>query len=125
EEQLRPFVSAVVADKSSPEDDRVNMLVMQGNLPLMKKLGMRLFIEGQSKFMHEFDAAAAEALADAQQKFPKSGRVYEFTLALAERSKDRDQQKQLAARVMKAEGAPDAMKTLARHLFNGTKPYEI
>src|SRR5207247_5892600 len=34
EEQLRQFVSAVVADKSIPEDDRVNMLLMQGNLPL-------------------------------------------------------------------------------------------
>ena len=125
EEEVQQFVAKVLADKSIPQDDRVGIYLMGRTLPLMKKLGMRLIIEGQGKFIDEFDAASIEALGEAQKKFPTSGRVYEFTLAEAERAKDREQQKKLASIVINSEGASEPMKTLARHLFNGTKPYEI
>ena len=46
EKQIAAFVSAVLADKSIPEDDRVRVLLYSGNAAFMKKVGMRLFTEG-------------------------------------------------------------------------------
>jgi peroxiredoxin len=125
EAQLRQFVDVTVADTTIPEEDRVGVFLAAGNLPLMKKLGMRYFIEGRSKFSEEFDLGWKAALIEARKKFPNSGRVYSGLLALADRSKDPAESKKLAAEIVEAEGASVAVKTYARHILNGTKPFEI
>jgi hypothetical protein len=64
EREISTFVSAVLADRSIPEDDRVGVLLYSGNAAFMKKVGMRWFTEGMSKLDAEFETASIENMQD-------------------------------------------------------------
>src|SRR5437867_2214758 len=124
EKQVAVFVSAVLADKSIPEDDRVGVLLYSGNTAFMKKVGMRLFTEGMSKLHEEFETASLENMRAALKLFPTNSMIYTMLVAVAQRSKA-ERQKELAAEIINAPGAPPGAKTLANHILKGTKPYEL
>jgi hypothetical protein len=56
EKRIKEFVTAMLADTSISEDDRVGVLMFSGNTAFSKKVGMRLFTEGMSKLDAEFES---------------------------------------------------------------------
>ena len=70
EKQLRAFVSAVLANRSIPEDERVGVLLYSGNTAFMKKVGMRWFTEGMSKLREDFETASIQNMRAALKQFP-------------------------------------------------------
>lgn len=124
ENQISQFVSAVLADKSLAEDDRVGVLLYAGNSAFMKRVGMRLFTEGMSKLHDEFETHGIETLRAALKQFPTNSMIYTMLVAVAERSKG-ERQKELATEILAAPGAPPGANTLARHILKGTKPYQV
>jgi thiol-disulfide isomerase/thioredoxin len=123
EKQIAAYVSAVLADKSIPEDNRVGVLAYSGNAVVMKRVGMRLFTEGKSKFNEEFETAGIESMRAALKQFPTNSFIYTMLVSVAQRSKG-ERQKELATEILNAPGAPPGVKTLATHILKGTKPYE-
>ncbi len=123
EGQIREFVAATLADKTIPEDQRVGVLLFSGNAVFSKKVGMRLFTEGISKLHEEFEAAGVESARAALKQFPTNGMIFTMLAAVAQRSKP-EQQKQIATEIINAEGAPPGAKSLAKHILEGTRPYE-
>src|SRR5439155_13080678 len=121
--QIKDFVAAMLADKTIPENDRVGVLLFSGNTAFSKKVGMRLFTEGMRKLDSEFEANEVASLRLALKQFPTNSMIYTMAVALAQRSEG-ERQKELANDVINAPGAPPGVKTLAKHLLNGTKPYE-
>ena len=124
EAQIAAFVSAVLADKNIPEDDRAGVLLYSGNTPFMKKIGMRLFTEGMRKFDEEFETVGIESMRAVLKEFPTNSMIYTMLVAVAQRSTG-DRQKELASEILNSPSAPPGAKTLANHVLNGTKPYEI
>lgn len=124
EKQIAAFVSAVLADKNIPEDDRVGVLLYSGNAAFMKRVGMRLFTEGMSKLHEEFETAGIENMRSALKQFPTNSLIYTMLVAVAQRSTG-ERQRELATEIINAPGAPAGAKTLANHILKGTKPYEI
>jgi peroxiredoxin len=124
EKRARQFVETTLADASLSEDERARVLLMASNIDLMKKLGMKFFVEGQPKFHEEMDQTMVDGLRKARKRFPKSAFIYTGLLGVAERSKPA-MQKELATEIVDAEAAPPAVRANARHLLNGTKPYEV
>ena len=124
ESRIATFVSTVLADTSIPEDDRVGVLMFSGNAAFMKKVGMRLFIEGMSKLHDEFETASIENMRAALKQFPTNSMIYTMLVAVAQRSTG-ERQKELATEIINAPGAPPGAKTLANHILKGTKPYEV
>src|SRR5207249_9951760 len=76
EKQISAFVSAVLADKSIPEDERAGVLLYSGNAVFMKKVGMRLFTEGMSKLHEEFETAWIENMRAAVKQLPTNSMIY-------------------------------------------------
>src|SRR6266404_3463470 len=62
ERQIQDFVTAVLADKTIPENDRVGVLLFSGNTAFSKKVGMRIFTEGMMKLDSEFEANEVDSL---------------------------------------------------------------
>jgi thiol-disulfide isomerase/thioredoxin len=124
EREVATFVSTVLADRGIPEDDRAGVLLYSGNAAFMKKVGMRWFTEGMSKLDAEFETASIENLHSALKQFPTNSMIYTMLLATAQRSTG-DRQKELAAEIANAPGAPPGVKTLAVHILKGTKPYQV
>jgi peroxiredoxin len=124
EKRIQAFVSTVLADKNISEDDRVAVLLFSGNTPVMKKVGMRLFTEGMTKLNDEFETAGIEGMRAALKQFPTNSMIYTHLVSVAQRSKG-DRQKELATEIINATGAPPGVKTLAKHILAGTKPYQI
>ena len=124
EKQIGAFVSAVLADKSIPEDNRVAVLVYAGNAAFMKKVGMRLFTEGMDKLHEEFETASIENMQAALKQFPTNSMIYTMLVGVAQRSRGA-RQKALASEIINSAGAPAGAKTLATHILKGTKPYQI
>jgi len=124
EKQIAAFVSTVLADKSIPENDRAGVLMYLGNAAVMKKVGMRLFTEGMRKLDEEFETAGIENMRAALKQFPTNSMIYTMLVAVAQRSTG-ERQKDLATEIINAPGAPPGAKTLANHILNGTKPYEV
>jgi thiol-disulfide isomerase/thioredoxin len=124
EKQVSEFVSAVLADKNLPEDDRVGVLLYGGNCAFMKGVGMRLFTEGMSKLHDEFETHGIESMRAALKQFPTNSMIFTMLAAVAERSEG-DRQKDLANEILKAPGSPPGAKTLASHILKGTKPYQV
>jgi peroxiredoxin len=124
EKQASEFASAVLADKTIPEDDRVGVLMYAENCAFMKKVGMRRFTEGMSKLHDEFETHSIETMRAALKQFPTNSMIFTMLAAVAERSKG-DRQKELANEILNAPGAPPGAKTLASHILKGTKPYQV
>ncbi len=124
EKQIAAFVSSVLADKSIPEDDRAGVLMYSSNTGFMKKVGMRLFTEGMSKLHEEFEVASIENMRSALKQFPTNSLIYTMLVSVAQRSTG-ERQKELAAEIIDAPGAPPGAKTLANHILKGTKPYQV
>jgi peroxiredoxin len=124
EKQVAKFVADVLADKRIPEDDRVSVLLYSGNMGSMKKAGMRVFMEGMSKLHEESEAALIDATLAALKTFPTNLMLYTMLVSVADRSPG-ERKRELATKVLNAPGAPAAAKTLAQHILNGTRPYEI
>ena len=124
EKQIGAFVSAVLADKSIPEDNRVAVLVYAGNAAFMKKVGMRLFTEGMDKLHEEFETASIENMQAALKQFPTNSMIYTMLVGVAQRSTGA-RQKSLATEIINSARAPKGAKTLANHILKGTKPYQI
>jgi thiol-disulfide isomerase/thioredoxin len=124
EKQIAAFVSAVLADKSIPEDDRAGVLLYAGNAVFMKSVGMRLFTEGLSKLDEEFETAGIESMRAALKQFPTNSMIYTMLVAVAQRSNG-ERQKELATEILSAPNAPPGVKTLASHVLKGTKPYQV
>ena len=124
EKQLAAFVLSVLADRSIPEGDRAGVLLYAGNVPFMKKVGMRLFTQGMSKLEEEFEEASIENARVALKQFPANSMIYTMLVGFAQRSTG-ERQRNLAAEIIHAPGAPPGVKALAAHLLKGTKPYEI
>lgn len=124
ERRIATFVSTVLTDSSIPEDDRVGVLMFSGNAAFMKKVGMRLFTEGMSKLHEEFETAGIENMRAALKQFPTNSMIYTMLVAVAQRSTG-ERQKELATEILNAPGAPPGAKTLANHIVNGTKPYQV
>ncbi len=122
--EVQKFVAAVLADQSIPEDDRLGVLVVSGTTALSKRLGMRLFTEESGKLSEDYEQAYVESLNAALKQFPTNAEVYARLVAVADRSKP-ERQKELAEEVLQATNAPPEVKTLARHILNGTKAYEV
>ncbi len=98
--------------------------MFSGNAAFMKKVGMRLFTEGMSKLHEEFETAGIENMRAALKQFPTNSMIYTMLVAVAQRSTG-DRQKELATEIVKAPGAPPGAKTLANHILQGTKPYQV
>ncbi len=124
EGELKRFVAATLADSSIPEDDRVGVLLASGNLAVMKKLGMKEFFERPGTFFNEHEEATKAAAREVIKQFPKNGKGYTLLLAISERAKG-EEQKRLAQEILDLEGAPAAVKAMARHVLAGTKPFQI
>jgi peroxiredoxin len=124
EKQIAAFVATVLADKSIPEDDRVGVLLYAGNAAFMKKVGTRLFTEGMGKLREEFETAGIENMHAVLKQFPASSMIYTMLVAVAQRSTG-ERQKELASQILNAPQAPPGAKSLANHILNGTKPYQI
>jgi thiol-disulfide isomerase/thioredoxin len=124
ERRIATFVSAVLADRSIPEDDRVGVLLYSGNTALMKKVGMRLFTEEMNKLGEEFDTASIESMRSALKEFPTNSLIYTMLVGVAQRSTG-ERQKDLATQIINAPGAPPGAKALATHILKGTKPYQL
>ncbi|HKQ36541.1 MAG TPA: hypothetical protein VJ063_00605, partial [Verrucomicrobiae bacterium] len=105
ESQIAGFVSGVLADETIPEDDRVKVLMFAGNVPLMKKVRMRLFTEGMNNLEDEFETMHIQSMRAALKQFPTNSLIYTFLVAVAQRSKA-ERQKELAAEIIGAPGAP-------------------
>src|SRR5258708_16415553 len=123
EKQIQDFVAAVLADKTIPENDRVGVLLFSGNTAFSKKVGMRLFTEGMMKLDSEFEANEVDSLRLALKEFPTNSMLYTMAVALAQRSEGK-RQREMVNEVINAPGAPPGAKTLAKHILNGTKPFE-
>lgn len=124
EKRINAFVSSVLADKSIPEDNRVAVLLYSGNTAVMKRVGMRVFIEGMSKLNEEFETASIENMRSALKQFPTNSLIYTMLVAVAQRS-DTGRQRELATEILNTPNAPPGVKTLASDMLKGTKPYEI
>ena len=125
ENQVSEFASAVLADKTIPEDDRVGVLMYAGNSAFMKKVGMRLFTEGMSKLHDEFETHSIEtmraALETVSNKFNDIHHAGGGGGALEGRAAKGTGQRDPRT----APGAPPGAKTLAPHILKGTKPYQV
>jgi peroxiredoxin len=124
EKEIQSFVASVLADQSIPEDDRAGVLLYAGNVPFMKKVGMRWFTQGAMRLNDEFESNGIEATRSALKQFPTNSMLYTLLVAVAQRSAP-DRQQELAKEIRDAPGAPAGAKTLAEHLLNGTRPYEV
>jgi peroxiredoxin len=124
ETQIATFVAAVLADKSIPEDDRVGVLLYSGNIGFMKKAGMRVFTEGMSKLREESEASLIDSTFAALKLFPTNSTLYTMLVSVADRSQG-ERKKELATKVINSPGAPPVAKTLAQHILNGTRPYQV
>jgi thiol-disulfide isomerase/thioredoxin len=124
ETRINAFVSAVLADKSIPEDNRAAVLMYSGNTAVMKRAGMRVFTEGMSKLHEELETAQIENMRTALKQFPTNSRIYTMLVSFAQHS-EAGRQRELATEVLNAPNAPPGVKTLANHMLKGTKPYEI
>jgi thiol-disulfide isomerase/thioredoxin len=124
ERQIATFVSAVLADRTIAEDDRVGVLLYSGNAAFMKKAGMRLFTEGMSKLDEGLETAGIESMRSALKQFPTNSLIYTMLVGVAQRSTG-ERQKELATEIINAPGAPPGAKTLAAHILKGTKPYQV
>jgi thiol-disulfide isomerase/thioredoxin len=124
EKQIAAFVADVLVDKSIPEDGRADVLLFSGNVAFMRKAGMRVFTEGMSNLHEESEAALIDAASAALKLFPTNSMLYMMLVSVADRSQG-ERKKELATKVLNADGAPPATKTLARHILNGTRAYEL
>jgi peroxiredoxin len=124
EEELKRFVAATLADLSIPEDDRVSVLLVSGNLAVMKKLGMKEYTERLGSFAAEREESTTASAREVIRQFPKNSKGYWLLLVIAERAKGK-QQKELAREILALDGASKAVKSLALHVLNGTRPYRI
>jgi len=124
EGEVQRFGAAVLADHSIPEDDRLGVLLVSGSTALSKRLGMRLFTEESGKLFEDHEQAFIASLHAAVEQLPTNGQVYAMLVGVAERSKP-ERQRELVEEVLKAPNAPPAVKTLARHVLKGTKPYDV
>jgi len=124
EREVQKFVAAVLADQNIPEDDRLGVLLVSGDTGLSKRLGMRLFTEESGKLSEDYEQAFIASLHAALMRFPTNGQVYAMLVGVAERSQP-ERQRELVEEVLKAPNALPEVKTLARHILNGTKPYEV
>ncbi len=124
EKRIKEFVTAVLADKSIPEDDRVGVLMFSGNTVFSKKVGMRLFTEGMRKLDAEFESNEVDSMRSALKQFPTNSLIYTMLVSFAQRATG-DRQKELANEILNSPGAPPGVRTLAEHLIKGTKPYEV
>ena len=124
EAELQRFVATVQADQSLGEDDRVGVLLYSGNTVFMKKVGMRFFTEGLSKLREEFEANSLETVRSALRQFPSNTMLHTFLVATADRARG-ERRKELATEVIQAPGAPAGAKTLAKHMLQGTQPYQV
>jgi thiol-disulfide isomerase/thioredoxin len=123
EAQIWTYVSTVLADSRIPEDGRAGVLLYSGNAAFMKKVGMRFFTEG-NKLDDEFETASIENMRAALKQFPTNSLIFTMLVASAEHAMG-ERQKELATEISNAPGAPPGAKTLANHILQGTKPYEI
>lgn len=124
EAELKRSVATTLDDASIPEDDRVGVLLASGNLPLMKKLGMKQFIEPSGTFSDEREEGLKASVREVIKQFPKNGKGYTLLLAIAQRAKG-EEQKRLAQEILEMEGASAAVKAMARHVLAGTKPFQV
>lgn len=124
EVEVKQFVAATLANMSIPEDDRIGVLLVSGNLPAMKKLGMKELIPAPGEYVSEHEEATKASAREVIKQFPKSGKGYTLLLAIAERTKG-EEQKRLAQELLDMEEASAAVKAMARHVLAGTKPFQI
>jgi thiol-disulfide isomerase/thioredoxin/cytochrome c556 len=124
ETRINAFVSAVLADKNIPEDNRAAVLAYSGNTAFMKRARMRVFTEGMSKLQEESEAAEIESTRAALKQFPTNSLLYTMLVNFAQHS-EAGRQKELATEILNTPNAPPGVKTLASHMLKGTKPYEI
>lgn len=124
EKEINTYVAAVVADTTIPEDDRAAVLLYAGNVPFMKKVGMRLFTVGLQNLHEEFESNSIEATRAALKSFPTNSMIYTMLVAIAQRSPP-ERQQAVAREIVSAPGAPAGAKALAEHLLKGTRPYQL
>jgi len=124
DKEIQSFVAAVLADETIPEDGRAGVLLYTGNAVFMKQVGMRLFTEGMQKLHDDFEAASVQSMRAVLRQFPTNGLICTMLVAMAERSTP-EERRQLATEIIKADGAPPGAKTLAQHILNGTKPFQV
>ena len=124
EAEAERFVEGELSDPKLSAEEKAKVLLMSANVTLMKRLGMRFFVEGQQKFHKEMDEAMVEALLKGKERFPGSEFLYTSLLAVAERSEGA-RQKELVGEILGSRDAPKEVRFFAEHLAKGTKPYEI
>ena len=124
EAEVKRFKADTLADLSIPENERIAVLLGAGNLAMMKKLGMKLFTEPSGSFFNEHEESFKASAREIIRRFPTNSQGYSSLVAIAQRAKG-PEQKQLAQELIDMETAPAAVKTLARHVLAGTKPFQI
>jgi thiol-disulfide isomerase/thioredoxin len=124
EKEARDFVRSTAANKELPEDERARVVILSASIDWMKNAGMELFIEGEGKFHAAMDREMIASLRAAKKEFPNCQFVYNSLLALAERSPT-ETRKELIGEIMDSDVPSAAVKALAQHVLNGTKPYAI
>lgn len=124
EAELKRFVAATLDDPSIPESNRVLVLLASGNLSMMKKLGMKQFIEPPDTFSEEKEEGLKASVREVIKQFPKNDTGYTLMLAIAERAKG-EEQKRLVREILEMERAPAGVKVMARHILAGTKPFQV
>lgn len=124
EAEVKRFEAETLADLSIPENERIAVMLGAGNLAKMKKLGMKLFTEPAGSFFNEHEESFKASAREIIRRFPTNGQGYSSLLAIAQRAKE-PEKKQLAQELIDMELAPAAVKTMARHILAGTKPFQI
>jgi thiol-disulfide isomerase/thioredoxin len=124
EKEAEQFLESGIADPKIAPEEKAKLLMMSANVPFMKKVGMRYFVEGQQKFSDEMDRAMVDSLKAARKRFPNSEFVYTGLLAVADRSEPA-MQKELVKELLDASETPADVRFFAEHLAKGTKPYQI
>jgi thiol-disulfide isomerase/thioredoxin len=124
ERAISAFVKKELADTSIPENDRAGVLLYAGNVPFMKQVGMRFFTEGLSRLEQEFESNSIKAAEAALSQFPSNSLVSTMLVSTAQRA-PREQQKAVGKEILDTPGVSSAVKALAQHLVDGTKPYRL
>jgi len=124
ETRVEKYVSAVLADKSIPEEERAGVLFCSGQIAFVKRVGMRIFTERGSALQEEESAAMLVSIRAALREFPKSSFLHTFLISAAQNSAG-ERQREIASEVANSPDAPAGAKTLANHILKGTTPYQL
>ena len=119
EKQFLQELGRGLADKSMPEDERLDMFVLKHTFAVHKRLG-----SGDITALLQFRQSAAEALLAARKEFQGNVTIYSELLTLI-RGQEGEEVNAIARQIVADEAAPSEVKKSAQDILDGRKPYEL